>query len=446
MRAIGLLSKKNVISLVLFLAPVISNASPSDFIEGSSITLNTRQWYSHEIGRKSTYYTAQTADGPKKIRDRTAWLQGIKLDYSSGYTSSTIGIGLDFSTYSAISLERSKLQTAGGSNRLLVDKDGTVVDDWSKIGIVALKLKYAKTEMKIGRHQVRNPVMGYSDTRTLPASFDGISLENKSIDDVTLTSGYFSRATPRTGAGSQDLSPSFGSRLITSDWIVYTGLDYKSKDYWGWDAYASRFEDIWDRQYVGLNWKYNAGNISTKFQVNAYNTDSSGRELAGHIAQQAYGVSAATTYQNHTLTLALQKIKGDEYFDYVAESNAISLPNTQLSYYNGPNESSVQVHYINDLKAYGLAGFKTSLWYIKGWGINGTDYNGGINGIYSSVLNQNNESHYEVGAFVHYFVSTGHLKGASLHTGYAWHRASEHQVEGNLEEFRMILNIPLKIL
>ena len=433
------------LAAALFMAPMAVQAKDTGFIEDSSLTLNTRQWYSHEIGRKDTYFYAQTSQGRRAVRDRTAWLEGFKLDYVSGFTQGMVGFGLDLSAYAAVALERSKLATAGGSNRLLVDKDGDVVDDWSKVGVAALKFKVSDTVLKVGRHQVKTPVMGYSDTRTLPAAFDGISLESHDVEGLTIKSGYFERATPRTGAGSQDLTPSFGTRLVTSDWVAYAGADYLASNGWRASAYVSRFEDVWDREYVGLGQKFNWEAITTDIQFDFYNTQSSGQEVAGTIDQQAYGLSITPVYKNHTLKVGLQQIKGDEYFDYVAESNAINLPNTMLSYYNGPNERSFQVNYINDFAAYGVPGFKTILWYIKGWGIDGTHYDGGPDGIYSSVLKQSDESHYEVGTFVSYVVQSGQLKGANLLSGYAWHRASENQIEGNLEEFRLIVNVPFKI-
>ncbi|MEX5669477.1 OprD family outer membrane porin, partial [Pseudomonas neuropathica] len=76
------------------------------------------------MGRKDTYFSAQTSQGRRAVRDRTAWLEGFKLDYVSGFTQGMVGFGLDLSAYAAVALERSKLATAGGSNRLLVDKDG----------------------------------------------------------------------------------------------------------------------------------------------------------------------------------------------------------------------------------------------------------------------------------------------------------------------------------
>ncbi len=421
------------------------DAQEQGLLQDSSLTLNTRQWYSHEIGKKATYFKLPTPEGVRKLRDRTAWLQGFKLDFVSGFTEGPLQFGLDASTFSAVALERSRTAAAGGSNRLLTDRDGDVVDDWSKVGIAALKLKAADTLIKIGRHQVRTPMMSYSDTRTLPSSFDGLSLESHDIEGLTIKSGYFNKGSPRTGAGSQDLSPMYASRLVTSDFNAYAGADYLSVAGWRASAYVSRFDDLWDREYLGLGNKTRWGPINVDMQLDAYNTRSSGREIGGRIDQQAYGMSIAPTWRNHSLKFGLQQIKGDEYFDYPAESNAISLPNTRVSFYNGPNERSFGVTYDNDFAAYGLPGAKTSLWYIKGMGIDGSHYDGGPNGIYNSVRSEEDEHHYEVGILTSYTVQSGVLKNVSVINSYAWHRASEHQPDGNNEEYRLIVNVPIKL-
>ncbi|MNG39864.1 Porin D precursor [compost metagenome] len=61
------------------------------------------------------------------------------------------------------------------------------------------------------------------------------------------------------------------------------------------------------------------------------------------------------------------------------------------------------------------------------------------------MLRQSNESHHEVGAYVSYAVQSGWFRGANVLSGYSWHRASQYQVEGNLDEFRLIVNAPFKI-
>jgi hypothetical protein len=415
------------------------------FIEDSSLTLNTRTWFSKEMASKNNLYRYNTKDGPQTSHSRTAWVEGLKLDFRSGYTTGAVGVGTDISVYSAIALDRSTAKAAGGSNRMLVNKDGSVVDDWSKLGIAALKLRFADTQLKVGRQQVDTPMMSYFDLRALPSSFDGASLENTSISGLTLKAGYFDHTSARAAAGTEELGLQWASRAVTPDWNGYVGGDYKFGDDWRATAYVSRLEDVWNRQYLGLAKQLKWGDLTTRVRLDAYNTASEGQELAGNISQQAYGLTVTPTWGADTLKFGLQKIVGNEWFDYVRDSDAMSLPNKMGSYFNGPNETSFQVAYTRDWAAF-MPGLTSLLWYIRGWGIDGTDYKGGANGAYTLATSQDDESHYEVGAYLIYAFQSSKFKGASLAVGSNWLRTnSTTQIEGNVEEARVVLNVPLRI-
>lgn len=212
-------------------------------------------------------------------------------------------------------------------------------------------------------------------------------------------------------------------------------------------VYLMRFENVWDRLYLGATKTFDTSLIDSKIQFDYYRTKAEADSAGGKINQEAYGLTYSPTYKNHSLKFALQQINGNEYFDYIAESNAITLPNTMMSYYNGPNERSYQISYINDLAAYGLPGLKSTLWYIKGWGIDGAHYDGGSNGMYSGVLQQTDESHYEIGGYLNYTIQSGALlKNSNIASGYSIHRASKNQIDGNTAKFRIIINVPIKIL
>lgn len=430
-----------VLACIAFTQPV--NAEEG-FIEGSSLTLNTRHWFSKEMASKSNLFRYTTEDGPQTSHSRSAWVQALKLEYRSGFTDTPVGVGLDLSTYTAIALDHSTAKAAGGSNRMLVNADGDVVDDWSKLGIAALKLRFADTEVKLGRHQVDTPMMSYFDLRALPASFDGASLQNTSIEGLTIKAGYFDHTSPRAAAGTEELALQWASRAVTPDFNAYVGGDYTFGDGWRTSAYVSRLEDVWNRQYLGLAKQLKWGDLTTQIRIDAYNTDSQGRELAGKIEQQAYGLTVTPTYGANTVKFGLQKIVGDEWFDYVRDSNAMSLPNAMGSYFNGPNETSFQVAYTRDWGNL-VPGLKSLLWYVRGWGIDGTGYDGGPNGAYTLSPTQDDTSHYEVGAYLLYTLQSGQLKGASLAAGSNWLRTNDNQIEGNVEEARVVINVPFHI-
>ncbi|VVO19117.1 hypothetical protein PS710_04094 [Pseudomonas fluorescens] len=102
------------------------------------------------------------------------------------------------------------------------------------------------------------------------------------------------------------MSPTYGSPLVTSDFNAYAGADYVSTAGWRSSAYVSRFDDIWDREYLGLGKKTNWGPVNVDVQLDAYNTQSSGREIGGNIDQQAYGLSFTSQWRNHSLKIGLQ--------------------------------------------------------------------------------------------------------------------------------------------
>ncbi len=185
------------------------NAREQGFLEDSSLTLNTRHWYSHEVGHSGHVFQIADPRRRTKLRNRTAWLEGFRLDFVSGFTKGRWSLGWIFqpSQQSRWSAAGQRQQAAG--NRLLVDKDGDVVDDWSKLGIAALKFKVANTLLKVGRQQVRTPMMSYTDTRTFAVIVRWSVLESRDIEGLTIKSGYFDKGSPRTGAGSQDLTPTY---------------------------------------------------------------------------------------------------------------------------------------------------------------------------------------------------------------------------------------------
>ena len=432
--------------IVFYCAGVLADTSENGFIEGASLTLDTRNWYSKEFGKRDKVYRYETDSGPQVSDDRVAWQQGFKLEFSSGYTQGVVGVGLDVATYSVVALERDSDDAAGGSNRMLVNSDGDVENTWSRLGVGALKVRFAESEMKIGRHQVKTPVMNFSDTRTVPASFDGVSIQNSSIDGLSIKSGYFTKMAPRFAPGSEDIGVQYAMRPVASDWTAYLGAEYTTENQLTSSAYISRIKDIWDRQYLGFGKDFEFGDFNTSIDLSMYNTQSSGRENAGNIDQQAYGVAITPKYKNHAVEFGVQKISGDEYFDFVKESNAIELPNTMVSYFNGPNETSFQVKYINDLSVYGATGLKSILWHTRGWGIDGTDYDGGPQGIYVLSPLQDDESHYETGMLLSYSFQSEKLKGGSILAAYAMHRASSNrQLEGNFDELRVIVNMPFDV-
>ncbi|MDU5676526.1 MAG: OprD family outer membrane porin, partial [Pseudomonas aeruginosa] len=149
------------------------------------------------------------------------------------------------------------------------------------------------------------------------------------------------------------------------------------------------------------------------------------------------------------LTLAYQQVDGNEYFDYVHETSAIFLANSMLADYNSPNEKSAQIRYETDWSYYGVPGLSTGVWYVKGWDIDGTHYDGDRNGAYGNyaeVRAQDGEKHHELGLMAAYKVQNGPIKDSTFKLTYMMHKASQNQVDGSVNELRLVSTFPFNLL
>jgi hypothetical protein len=176
--------------------------------------------------------------------------------------------------------------------------------------------------------------------------------------------------------------------------------------------------------------------------LNYYKTVDTGSKKMGEIDNDTYSLSIGLTHQAHTLTASWQQVNGNEYFDYLHETNGIYLANSLLSDFNGPNEKSLQISYVLNMAPYGVPGLKFNLYNARGWGIDGTHYRGTA----YDVKGLDGETHYEWGIGTSYAVQSGPLKDTSIRATYTAHRASKAQADGSLDEFRVVTTIPFNIL
>ncbi|KRW57498.1 OprD family outer membrane porin [Pseudomonas sp. TTU2014-080ASC] len=425
-------------------------ADATGFIEGQSLDVIARNFYSHERAEDNTSFRIPKENGSERTQDRYSWVQSTRLKYSSGYTQGTIGFGLDLAVFNAINLEQGKGRIAGGGNRTLANSEGEAEEQWSKMGIANVRLRTSATELKAGRFQVETPVFNSNDNRALPASFTGYALTSDEVEHLTLQAGDFRRASPRTGAGDEPLTTEYGTRQVKGDHLRYLGGDYLASDTLMLSLYTAHFQDVWNQYYFGLG--HDLGDRKTlalHTAFNIYNTRDTGAREAGYIDNNIWSLGFTLSHQAHSLTLAWQQVDGDEYFDYVHETAAIYLSNSLYSDYNGPNEKSAQIRYDIDWSYYGVPGLTTAIWYAKGWDIDGTHYDGDRNGAYgnySEVKTQDDERHREYALSVGYKVQSGQIKDTTFKLLYMSHRASKNQVDGSADELRLVTTLPFNLL
>lgn len=97
-----------------------------------------------------------------------------------------------------------------------------------------------------------------------------------------------------------------------------------------------------------------------------------------------------------------------------------------------------------------MPGLKFNVYSARGWGIDGTHYNGtayGEAGASRSDLRlMDGEKHQEYGVGTSYAIQSGPLKATTIRGTYVTHRASAQQADGNIKEFRLVTTIPFNIL
>ena len=418
-------------------APFVSDqAEAKGIVEDSTLNLLVRNYY----------FNRDNKDGANDQKD---WTQGIWGNFSSGYTQGLIGVGVDAFGYLAIKLDGG--DGTGGTGNMSRDADGEVNDSQGKAG-GAVKFRVSKTELKVGDMQPSTaPVFAVGGSRILPQTASGIQLQSSEVKDLDLEAGHFYSAT------SQDRNARDGGLFAT-----YAGVEANTIDYFGGkygitdnlsaSLYGAKLEDIWNQYYANLNYTIPlGGDESLNLDGNIYNTKDTGDAKAGEISNTAYSLAAAFSFMKaHTITLAFQKVNGDTPFDYIGVGknnrggDSIFLANSiQYSDFNAPGEKSAQVRYDLKMAEYGVPGLSFMTRYVKGWDIDGTKTPAGsaYEGLYGAD-GKHNETNFEA----KYVVQTGPAKDLSFRIRQAWHFANADEGEGDVKEFRFIVDYPLSVL
>ncbi len=414
---------------------VSDQSEAKGFIEGSTLDVKARNYY----------FNRDKKNGAVDDKD---WTQGFWGTYSSGYTQGTIGVGVDAFGYFGLKLDGQDKYS--GSGNLVTDSQGKNEDSFGKAG-GAVKFRVSKTELKIGDMQPTSPVFAVGGSRLLPQTATGISLQSSEIKGLDLEGGHFTSGT------SQDETNRNGTI-----WATYAGQTAKSADFVGGKYaitdnlgvafYGAKLEDIWDQYYANLNYALPlTDSQSLAFDANLYRTVDEGSAKAGDISNTAFSGSVAYSFAAaHTLTLAFQKINGDTPFDYIGigdnnrGGDSIFLNNSiQYSDFNGPGEKSWQARYDLNMSPYGVPGLSFMTRYIKGYDIDGT--NTPTNSSYAGLYGADGK-HHETNLEAKYVLQTGPAKDLSFRIRQAWHRANADQGEGDINEFRLIVDYPISVL
>lgn len=425
------------------LATTDAQADAKGFLEDSHLSGSTKNFLAKEQSGRNTHQFHYEKDGVRvPLSNRTTWTQGTIIDYASGFTQGRIGFAVEGAVYNEVALERGHSRIGASSNRTLADSDGDAVGQWSKMGLGNVKARVSNTVLTAGRQSVNTPVIAYIGNRALPSSFQGFSLKSDEFDTLSLQAGTFDRVSPRTEQSlTKFVSEYSATRHETSDRVSMAGADWTPSKALTISAYGSNVEDFWNQYYLRV--AHDLGDSSVlalNTDFNYYNTKDSGSSKMGKIDNNTFSLAFTLSHTAHSLTLAYQEVDGNEYFDYVHETNAIFLSNSLLSDFNGPHEKSIQIGYGLNMAEYGVPGLKFSVYSARGFDIDGTHYKGTA----YDVTSMDGEKHQEYGFGTSYTLQDGPMKASSIKASYTTHRATANQADGNIRELRIVTTIPFK--
>jgi len=381
------------IGAVGLMAVFASISAQADFINDRHVSLGLRNFY---IDRDFKQH-----DAPKSRIG--SWTQGFDFRSISGYTEGTLQFGLDLSAQYAY-----RLDGGGGRGPDSIipydDRKGEQVRDYGRAALTA-KVRYSKTELKIGEHRPMLPVAFYDDSRQLITTYHGFMLESREVDRLTLTAGRFTEISSRESSNREQMYLFNGPDIQRrSDGLNFAGATYAFTPALSASYFYGQLEDIYQQQYLGGTYNADLGNgFGLKTDLRYFDNREDGKALYGDIDNRSYGVMTTLRKGAHAIGFGYQRMLGDSTFPtlngYVPQPY---LVNWSTVAFVKPNESSWQLRYDLDFASYGVPGLKLMTRYLRGSGIDRGN----------NDLAQNMES--ERNIVLGYVVQDGPLKGVAF--------------------------------
>ncbi|MFP5495064.1 MULTISPECIES: OprD family outer membrane porin [Pseudomonas] len=409
--------KRSTLALAVTTTILAQQALAAGFIDDSTASVSARTFYLR-------------SDNPNTPGvDQNELTQGFKLDYLSGFTQGTVGLGLDVQAMQAFNLSGgTQHPSASTSNSLApVDSDGTPVDSWSRLGANA-KLRVSKTEFHAGSALQPNlPILVANDGRLLPQTFEGVTVTSKDIDNLTINAGQLNRSTGRASSNSTGLAIAGGTQDSNS--FTYAGADWKITPTTTLQYYRADLKDYYTQDFFGLlNTTPLGENSRFKTDLRYFNSKSQGKNgTTGYLFNNNGGYasepgkvdnttwSAAFTYYlgGNAFMLGRQQVSDSGGTVYLNQGNVVSgagnnegnggasvylITDVMDNSFIRAGENTNFAQYSYDFAALGVPGLSASALYLHGDNIR-------------SVDGASRYSEWERDMRIDYVVQSGPLKG-----------------------------------
>jgi hypothetical protein len=372
------MSSKNMAVTVALGALALGNQAQADLLSDSKATLGMRNFYFNNDNRDGTAAPSKTEE----------WAQGFMLDYKSGYTDGTIGVGVDALGLMGITLD-SGMGRHVGSSMIPSDSDNSAVDQWSRLGLTG-KVKVSKSELRLGTLMPKLPILVSNDGRLLPQTFEGGQITSNEFKDLTLVGGRIEQATGRGSSDRTGLAATGGTRA--SNEFDFAGGDWKVTRDLTAQYYYANLDNYYTQQFFGLiHTLAIAEGQSLKTDLRYFKTDSSGANGSGtsgyrisgytddndgEIDNRTWSAALVYTLGGHGLTAGYQSVSSGSNFTQLSQGNlpdkgaggaSLYLYTDRLiQTFTRAGERTAFGQYAYDFAALGVPGLKASVIYLSG--------------------------------------------------------------------------------
>ncbi|CDF82765.1 outer membrane porin, OprD family [Pseudomonas knackmussii B13] len=345
-----------LIPAALALGGLAGEANASGFIEDSSLKLQAQ----------NIYFNRDFRDGAGQSK-REEWAQGFILDYQSGYTDGTVGVGLDALGMLGLKLDSSPDRT--GTGLLPTHDDGRAADEYSKLGLTA-KFKVSKSELKLGSLIPDLPTLQPNDSRLFPQTFEGGLLESRDLPGLDFTGGRLEKAKDRDSTDFQDLALNNKNKrflgTVAGEHYDLAGGDYKFNDSLTGRYHYAELDEVYRQHFVGLLASHKLGDGKFSADLRLAISDDDGSARGGRIDNRAFNGMLGYAIGAQKFSAAWQQMDGDSAFPYIDGSNPYLVNFVQIGDFADAHERSWQLRHDFDFAAFGLPGLSLMNRYVKG--------------------------------------------------------------------------------
>lgn len=393
--------------------PLVAQAE--GFVDDAKVSLNLRNFYFNRN------FLNQTQGGQSQAE---AWTQSLILDGRSGYTSGTVGFGVDVLGMYSLKLDGNR--TAANSQMLPMHDDGRPADDYGRTA-VAGKVKISKTELKVGEWFAVLPILRADDGRSLPQTFRGAQITSNEFDGLSLYGGQFRGNSQRHDSSMEKMS----FNAVESDHFNFAGGEYRFNDNRTLvGLWRAELQDIYQQNYLQLTHSQPVGDWVLSTNLGYFDGKDEGSAQAGKLDNNVYQGSFAAKRGANTFSVNYQKLSGHSKFLKIDGAGGGSLVNDgYTTSFDSPEERSWQVRHDYNFAGAGVPGLTLMNRYSRGSNI----HSGG----------RTDAEEWARESELAYTVQSGGLKDLSIR----WRNSSvRRDVGADADENRLIFNYPLSIL